>query len=85
MFGNRYTTKLFVYGVLSTILTASISIGIGRYIGIEEGRKEGVRDYHALCFFGPRIMIDNENGFTVSCGPLGKIPREELENYKGGI
>jgi hypothetical protein len=81
---SRYTAKRIIYVIIGC-LVIFVSAGLGKYIGTEEGRKEGMRNYHALCFFEPRIMIDHENGFTVGCGPMGKIPKEELENYKDGV
>lgn len=84
MFGNRYTVKVLI-ALAAISISFGLAIGVGHYVGKEEGRKEGMRNYHALCFFEPRIMIDHENGFTVGCGPMGKIPKEELENYKDGV
>ena len=48
--------------------------------------KQGVQDYHHLCFFkGPMIILDEETGAVIQCAPLGMAPPEpppELQKKK---
>lgn len=64
---------------VSLVITYKIGYGKGHFDGVGEG----VDTYHNLCYTNPGMMImDNPTGTVVVCGPLTKVPEEEVRKLK---
>jgi hypothetical protein len=44
--------------------------------------RQGLDMYHSQCYNNGPGIIMNEQGTTVECRPLTKIPQKEIDSYK---
>jgi hypothetical protein len=51
------------------------------YLGYKFGKLEGIKAYHNQCVIGG-IIINEDQGTVIKCGPLTTIPKTELDKYK---
>lgn len=68
--------------VVLWIALASAGFGSGMWVGRNQGLGVGIRSYHNQCFEIGGFIVDNENGTVVQCSPIGRVPKEELNNFK---
>lgn len=81
---NMTLKNAFAWALAGVFLIAS-NLGTWR-LSMDTYLKQGVQDYHHLCFFkGPMILLDEETGAVIQCAPLGMAPPEpppELQKKK---
>jgi hypothetical protein len=70
----------FRYCLLLTVLGLTI-LGITFHTAWTMGVQKGVDMYHQQCYTGG-LIVDEKDGTVVKCGPLGVVPKEELNKYK---
>jgi len=74
-------TKVKMYGLAALALAAYVAAGVGGYFyGKTNGLTEGLDNFHEACYTGG-IIINEHTGKVIQCGPLGRVPKEELPNF----
>ena len=75
--------------MVKTALVAilAVALWVGSLLGaFKLGMDTGLDSYHEMCYTsGPGFVIDEDDGTAVLCGPMTKIPEEELNKYKQGV
>lgn len=72
-------TKMYLAAGLA--LMAYVAAGVGGYhYGKTTGLTEGLDIFHEACYTGG-IIINEHTGKVIQCGPLGRVPKEELPNF----
>lgn len=68
-------------GAFSALAVALLIGGVGQYYGEQQGIVKGIDMYHEQCYNGG-IVIDQNTGKAVVCGPLTQLPKEERDLFK---
>jgi hypothetical protein len=77
--------KRTLVGAIAALLALSATHGGIAYMAHDLGETKGLDNYHNQCYnFGPGLVINEETGTAVMCGPLTTVPQEERKNFQSG-
>lgn len=71
--------KALVFFAVVSLLSALVYSGNRLY---DYAHKQGMKDYHGMCYHIGGILLDKEDGTVVQCMPLAQVPKQELENLQ---